>query len=126
MNAVVGVTKLLKETNLTAEQREMVETIQHSGESLLTIINDILDFSRLESKKLVLESIPFSLRDVRRSLVLFPPPPFSFHLSPSLCLSFRQQLALAYRSLCLFAIFVLVSAWSRPWTSLPSVCAAPR
>jgi signal transduction histidine kinase len=64
MNAVVGLTELLKETRLTPEQLEMLETIEHSSESLLTIINDILDFSRLDSKKLVLESIPVNLREV--------------------------------------------------------------
>jgi signal transduction histidine kinase len=64
MNAVVGLTELLKETHLTPEQLEMLETIEHSSESLLTIINDILDFSRLESKKLVLESVPVNLREV--------------------------------------------------------------
>jgi PAS domain S-box-containing protein len=63
MNGVIGMTGLLLDTTLTAEQREYVETIRTSGDALLTIINDILDFSKIESGKLELEQHPFDLRD---------------------------------------------------------------
>ncbi|HEU5104005.1 MAG TPA: response regulator, partial [Roseiflexaceae bacterium] len=63
MNGVIGMTGLLLDTSLTAEQREFVETIRGSGDALLTIINDILDFSKIESGKLDLEQQPFDLRD---------------------------------------------------------------
>ncbi|MDX9757800.1 MAG: response regulator [Bacteroidota bacterium] len=62
MNGVIGMTGLLLETPLSADQREYVETIRQSGDALLTIINDILDFSKIESGKMEIERHPFELR----------------------------------------------------------------
>ncbi len=62
MNGVIGMTNILKETQLTDEQKEYLEIIEISGTNLLSIINDILDFSKIEAGQVELENIAFNLR----------------------------------------------------------------
>lgn len=61
MNGIIGFTNLLQDTSLDKEQRDWLNTIRQSGETLLTLINDILDFSKIESGKMDLESIPTAI-----------------------------------------------------------------
>lgn len=62
MNGIMGMTQLLEYTELSAEQRRYLDSIQISSESLLSIINDVLDLSKIEAGKIELERESFSLR----------------------------------------------------------------
>jgi two-component system sensor histidine kinase BarA len=69
LNGVIGFTRLTLKTDLNATQRDHLHTIERSANNLLTIINDVLDFSKLEAGKLILESIPFPLRNTLDEVV---------------------------------------------------------
>ena len=69
MNGVVGLTNLLLETNLDADQREMGESIHDSAQALMAILNDILDFSKIESAGLTLEAVSFDALSLTRQVL---------------------------------------------------------
>ena len=68
LNGVLGIVSLMKDTNLTREQEDYVETIRHSGETLLAMLNDILDFSKIEAGHMDIEKVPFDLSQTVKSV----------------------------------------------------------
>jgi len=69
MNGIIGMTDLALDTKLTAEQREYLEMVKTSADSLLALLNDILDFSKIEAHKMEMNPVPFNLRDCLGEIV---------------------------------------------------------
>jgi PAS domain S-box-containing protein len=68
MNAILGLSHLLKKTDLDSNQKQKLQHLQNSGESLLQLLNDILDFSKIEAGRMDLESCPFHLPELLQKL----------------------------------------------------------
>jgi signal transduction histidine kinase/ActR/RegA family two-component response regulator len=68
LNAIMGMNKLLADTDLDHQQKKWVQAVQKSSESLLAMVNDILDQERIESGKYVIAKVPFSLKEVINQL----------------------------------------------------------
>ena len=64
MNGIIGMTELALGTDLTSEQRDYLDAVRVSAETLLDLLNDILDLSKIEAGRLELENVPFDLRQV--------------------------------------------------------------
>jgi len=69
MNGIIGTTELALDTELSREQRELLETAHNSAESLLHLLDDVLDFSKMEAEKLELQQIPFDLHKLVRETI---------------------------------------------------------
>jgi len=69
MNGILGMTSLVLKSDLSKEQREYLEMVKSSGDSLLRIIDDILDFSKIEADKMGIETIEFDLREEIESIM---------------------------------------------------------
>ncbi len=69
INGVIGMTDIALSTDLKEDQREYLEIVKFSADSLLSIVNDILDFSKIEAKKLTLDRTSFRMRDAGRELI---------------------------------------------------------
>ena len=89
LNGILGFTNLLQKSELTPRQQDYLGTIEQSADSLLAIINEILDFSKIEAGKLVLENIPFNLRDLLQDTLTI--------LAPAAHAKQLELLSLVYR-----------------------------
>ncbi len=64
LNGIIGMADLLLQSSLTVDQASMAATVKNGGDSLLTVMNDLLDFSKIEAGKLIIDPMPFCLRDL--------------------------------------------------------------
>ncbi|MFL6447066.1 MAG: two-component regulator propeller domain-containing protein [Bryobacteraceae bacterium] len=69
INGIIGMTEVTLTTDLDSEQREYLDIVKYSADSLLSIVNDILDFSKIEARKLTIDNAQFGIRSCVRELV---------------------------------------------------------
>ncbi len=70
MNGVLGMLRLLKDSKMTKEQKEYIQTIQNSGDTMLALLNDILDFEKIESGNMQIEAIDFDMANLVNGVIM--------------------------------------------------------
>jgi len=114
MNGILGMAQLLTKGDLSSEQRQQVQAIYQSGQSLLSILNDVLDFTKAEAGQVELDQAPFSVRKVIDEVILMLKPiiqekRLQLHLNipdqlPELVAGDRRSLGQVLMNLCANAI----------------------
>jgi PAS domain S-box-containing protein len=97
MNGILGMSELLMDTPLSADQREYVEVVLSEANSLLMIINDILDLSKIEAGKMILESVEFVVADIVDRIIEFMNPRAKGNLNVTLRATIEPEVPFSVR-----------------------------
>ena len=123
LNGVIGFTRQVLKTPLSETQRDYLQTIERSANNLLAIINDILDFSKLDAGKMVIENIPFSLREsIEETLTLLAPSAHKKHIELSLRVSQQSPDSLIGDAMRIKQILINLANNAIKFTEKGSVC----
>lgn len=123
LNGVIGFTRQVLKTPLSETQRDYLQTIERSANNLLAIINDILDFSKLDAGKMVIESIPFALRDsIEETLTLLAPSAHKKNIELSLRIAQHLPDSLIGDAMRIKQILINLANNSIKFTEKGSVC----
>ena len=123
LNGVIGFTRQVLKTPLSETQRDYLQTIERSANNLLAIINDILDFSKLDAGKMVIENIPFSLREsIEETLTLLAPSAHKKHIELSLRIAQNSPDSLIGDAMRIKQIIINLANNAIKFTEKGSVC----
>ncbi|MFD2168034.1 two-component sensor histidine kinase BarA [Thalassotalea euphylliae] len=123
LNGVIGFTRQVLKTPLSETQRDYLQTIERSANNLLAIINDILDFSKLDAGKMVIESIPFALREsIEETLTLLAPSAHKKNIELSLRIASQLPDSLIGDAMRIKQILINLANNAIKFTEKGSVC----